>query len=136
MHGQVVMIYYQLCEKVWGGRLATEQIYGGLESVELIPDAHMLSSSTTVSIDGVFSSGNPPIGELPVPDETDNTDGNSYKGNNEEDSGTSMQAIVRQRHKFLDGKLKNYRHDKMKRKLAEDTQLLRHAQEELQIKKE
>ena len=30
------MIYYELCEKVWGSSPATEQIEGGLESVELV----------------------------------------------------------------------------------------------------
>ena len=30
------MIYYELCEKVWVGSPATEQIEGGLESVDLV----------------------------------------------------------------------------------------------------
>ena len=34
-HGRVVMIYYELCEQVWGGSPATEQIDGGIETVEL-----------------------------------------------------------------------------------------------------
>uniref|UniRef100_A0A1X7VDX2 Uncharacterized protein n=1 Tax=Amphimedon queenslandica TaxID=400682 RepID=A0A1X7VDX2_AMPQE len=34
-HGRVVMIYYKLCEKLWGGSPATEQIEG-VETVELI----------------------------------------------------------------------------------------------------
>ena len=33
-HGRVVMIYYELCEKIWGGSPATEQIDGGIETVE------------------------------------------------------------------------------------------------------
>ena len=103
------MIYYELCEKVWGDSPATEQIAGGIESVELIPDVDLLSSNTTLSTDSVLSSGNMSIGELPIPDETDNGDGNNYKGNNEEDSEISVQATVRQRHEFLDNKLKNYR---------------------------
>ena len=37
-HGRVVMIYYELCEKIWGGSPATEQIDGGIETVELIPE--------------------------------------------------------------------------------------------------
>ena len=35
-HGRVVMIFHELCEKVWGGSPATEQIDGGVESVDLI----------------------------------------------------------------------------------------------------
>ena len=34
-HGRVVMIFYELCEKLWGGSPATEQIEGGIESTEL-----------------------------------------------------------------------------------------------------
>ena len=37
-HGRVVMIYYELCEKIWGGSPATEQIDGGIETVELISE--------------------------------------------------------------------------------------------------
>ena len=34
--GRVVMIYYELDESIWGGCPATEQIDGGLETVELV----------------------------------------------------------------------------------------------------
>ena len=37
-HGRVVMIFYELCEKVWGGSPATEQIDGGIESLEFNAD--------------------------------------------------------------------------------------------------
>ena len=37
-HGRVVLIFYELCEKVWGGSPATEQIKGGLESSNLAGD--------------------------------------------------------------------------------------------------
>ena len=37
-HGRVVMIFYELYERVWGGSPATEQIEGGIESSELVPD--------------------------------------------------------------------------------------------------
>ena len=32
----IVMIYYELCESIWGGSPATEQIDGDLETVELV----------------------------------------------------------------------------------------------------
>ena len=50
-------------------------------------------------------------------------------------SGESMEVTVRQKRELLDDRLKNYKHDKMKRKLPIDTQLLGCVQEELQIKK-
>ena len=35
-HGRVVMLYYELCEKIWGGSPATVQIESGLESTDIV----------------------------------------------------------------------------------------------------
>ena len=35
-HGRVVLLYYELCERVWGGSPATQQIDGGLESGDIV----------------------------------------------------------------------------------------------------
>ena len=37
-HGRVVLLYYELCEQLWGGSPATEQIESGLESADLMND--------------------------------------------------------------------------------------------------
>ena len=56
-HGRVVMIYYELCEKIWGGGSpATEQIDGGIETGELNDDSTTNSSSQSTS-SGDTSSG-------------------------------------------------------------------------------
>ena len=34
-NGRVVMLYFELCEKIWGGSPATTQIEGGLETADL-----------------------------------------------------------------------------------------------------
>ena len=34
-HGRVVMLYYELCQQLWAGSPATEQINVGFESTEL-----------------------------------------------------------------------------------------------------
>ena len=39
------MLYYELCQNVWGGSPATEQINGGIDTVELVPDVDMFSST-------------------------------------------------------------------------------------------
>ena len=135
-HGRVVMIYYEMCQKVWGGSPATKQIDGGIESVELIPDADMFSS-TNPSDGSVPPSGITQLeDEVQVPDEIDKSDGNGYTKGNSEASETSTQATVWQRREVLDNKLKSYRHEKMKRKLPVDTQLLGCAQEEIALKKQ
>ena len=134
-HGRVVMLYYELCQNVWGGSPATEQIDGGIETVELVPDTDMFSS-TNLSDGSVPPSGNTQLQDgSQVPDEIADSNGNSYSEGNSEASDTSMQATVWQRREFLDDKLKSYRHEKLKRKLPVDTQLLSCAQEELQVKK-
>ena len=37
-HGRVVMIYYELCESIWGGSPATEQIDGRLRNCGISDD--------------------------------------------------------------------------------------------------
>ena len=34
-HGRVIYLFYDLCEKVWGGSPATERIDSGVETIEL-----------------------------------------------------------------------------------------------------
>ena len=34
-HGRVVLLYFELCQSVWGGSPATEQIEGGVESADI-----------------------------------------------------------------------------------------------------
>ena len=48
-HERVVLLYYELCEKVWGGSPATDQIDGGLESTDILSfdQTPSLSSSTS-----------------------------------------------------------------------------------------
>lgn len=35
MHGHVVLLYYELCEKIWGGLPATQQLETGIESSDM-----------------------------------------------------------------------------------------------------
>ena len=134
-----------------GGSPATEQIDGGIESLEFNADvsnsrrnARYLSQLSIVvysSISGDTSfnkNSDTPLG--------DESAGNTFLDNDEEnteleresnkESGESMKRTVKQRREFLDDKLKNYKQEKMKRKLPVDTQLLGCAQEELKIKRQ
>ena len=47
------MIYFELCEKIWGGSPATKQLANGIESVDLVeqseeaqPDSPVMSQAT------------------------------------------------------------------------------------------
>ena len=102
-HGRVVMLYYELCQNVWGGSPATEQIDGGIETVELVPDAEMFRC-TNLSDGSVPPSGNTELQDgSRVPDEIADSNGNSHSEGNGEASDSSMQATVRKRHEFLKG---------------------------------
>ena len=52
------MIYYELCEKIWGSSPATEQIDGGIETVELIPEDGTSPTDSHQSIVDINDSSN------------------------------------------------------------------------------
>jgi len=135
-HGRVVMIYYELCERVWGGSPATEQIDAGIETVELEDDQITVkdnTAATTTSSNSSISESTQADSEVQAESEQDI---NGEKSNEiDGDSTHEPQDTTVKRRQFLDGKLRNYKHEKMKRKLPVDTQLLNCAQEELAIKK-
>jgi len=120
-----VLIYFELCEKIWGGSPATEQIEGGVESVDLDSN-NTLSASHTSNGEGETSTDGI--------DEDANSEDTSRETSGELSEGPS-QSVVQQRRQFLDKKLDSYRHEKLKRKLPVDVQLLKCAEEELQVKK-
>ena len=41
-HGRVVELYFTLCQEIWGGSPATEQISSGLESGDLLEEIHQI----------------------------------------------------------------------------------------------
>ena len=160
-HGRVVMIYYELCEKIWGGSPATEQIDGGVETVELNNSMSKSSESNgdgTGSTSGDFGNGDMGNSNTGI-DDTGNCDtgiddidtgnsGSGDAGHSTTNAGTSTSTdehqqsddetnttVINKRRQLLDETLKNYRQNKLKRRLPVDAQILNHAQEELTIKK-
>ena len=143
---------YELCEKVWdGGSPVTEQIDDGIESLEFNADvsnsrgnARDLSQLSNVVYSSI--SGDTSLNEnldTPLCDESgrdmflDNNEENTeLEPESNKESGESMKRTVKQRREFIDDKLKNYKQEKLKRKLPVDTQLLGCAQEELKIKRQ
>uniref|UniRef100_A0A1X7U5E6 Uncharacterized protein n=1 Tax=Amphimedon queenslandica TaxID=400682 RepID=A0A1X7U5E6_AMPQE len=59
-HGRVVMIYYELCEKLWGGSPATERTEEGMETVELIRST---SDESNVNGDLATSDADVPVSD-------------------------------------------------------------------------
>lgn len=44
-HGRVIYCYYDLCEKIWGGSPATNQLVGGVETTDLnLPSSEVVQT--------------------------------------------------------------------------------------------
>ena len=125
-HGHVVLLYYELCEKIWGGSPATEEIYTGLESSEILSDEgqseDQIPPTDTDELDTDVLTGEPDVS-----DSCPNDPGDS--------SGRNSGDTVSKKREFLDKKLVTHRHERMKRKLPIDSQLLACALQELALKK-
>ena len=117
-NGRVVMLYFELCEKIWGGSPATTQTEGGLETADL--------DSTHAS-------------ETQLVDESDSTSNHTGDGDlatgssrdNGEELTDDTSASVTKRRKLLDAKLNGHRQEKLTKRIPVDHQLLTCAQEEL-----
>ena len=118
--GKVVCLYYDLCESIWAGSPATEQLSSGLETTDT-EQGHLQPTST---------------------DDTSTTSSlNSSMEDEQVRSKESTAALqssdstVQHRRELLGNKLNNYRQEKLKRKLPVDSQLLDCAKEDVQLKK-
>lgn len=110
-----MLVFFELCEKIWGGSPATERIDSGLESADLN------STQTCAEIDEsqtTGSGGTQP--EHPVTQDLPSTSGLTE---------------VQKRRALLDEKLSNYKQAKLKRKLPLDLQLVGCAKEDVALKK-
>ena len=113
-HGRVVLFYFELCEKIWGGSPATEQICSGIESADL--EATTERPDTDVNL------------PTTAPDE-EPQDSADISGGIEETSR------VTQRRALLDEKLSNYKQEKLKKRLPADAQLIQNAKEDFDVKR-
>ena len=119
-HGRVVMLYFELCERVWGGSPATEQISSGLETADLDDDSANSSVNSTNS-------------HSPATEDGQNLD--AFEEEVDSDP-TPSQATVQHRRELLSKTLADHRQKKLKRKLPINAQLLDCAQEDMKIKKQ
>ena len=131
----MVMLYFELCEHIWGGSPVTEQIPSGVESQDIAVDVDqdVGTSDTTVSVHGSSSSSD----TASVPGSLNSSLDDDTVATKEVDAATEedSRATVKQRRELLGVQLNNYRKDKLKRKLPVDTQLLTCAKEDVSLKK-
>ena len=113
-HGQVVLIFFEQCEKIWGGCPTTERIDSGLESTDLN------STQTCAEIDESQTGPGEPQLEHSVTEDLPSTSGLTE---------------VQQRRALLNEKLCNYKQAKLKRKLPLDVQLIGCVKEDVALKR-
>ena len=124
-HGGVILLYFELCEHIWGGSPASTTISSCIETTEL---SEMCTDSEEISP----SSSSTPVCLV-----------NSSSTDNIKDSSESQDIIeilpstvVQEQRSLLNSKLAGHKHEKLKLKLPNDSQLVTFAQEELKIKKQ
>lgn len=111
----MVLIYYELCEKIWAGNPATTQIEGGLKTTDIMEDDNftVLGSSSEPGADGETT--------LSMPSGLDNDE--------------DISATITCRRQQLDSTLNNYKHSKMTKRLPTESQTTGIAKKELELKK-
>ena len=135
-HGRVVWMYFDECESIWGGSPATTSFESGIESSDLTEEEGWQSSSACGTSQASSDDESEPDTESPssVVTETDDKPCASTSGSGSACGNSNKNAKARRA--LLDEKLKNYKQDKLKRKVSLNSQLLHCAQEELQTKKQ
>ena len=89
-HGRVIMLYYDLCEKIWDGSPAAQKIEGGLESADIV--AQVADKTHSNMVDFVVET----LSEIDHNDvTTDDTD----------ETSAGNQDFIRKRRELLDGQL-------------------------------
>ena len=119
-HGRVVLLYFEWCERIWGGSPATEQLSSGVETVDF--DESQVSEQETQS-----SSFDPSLTSTT----TESEEVDAIPLDQSSGGEPSLQSRVQQRRAFLDDKLSNYKQEKLKRKLPVDSQLAREQEKTL-----
>ena len=154
--GRVIFLFFDLCEKIWGGSPATEQITSGVETSDLViveedtlqdTDTEITVTQTGPSASGTSqqtpsiqstSSNNPTVAieQTSTIQATDTQPspsvGPQTSTSVEPESGT---VTANHRRTLLNDTLKNYRQNKLKRKVPVETQMVDMAKEELEIKR-
>ena len=122
--GRVVFCYFELCNKIWGGSPATNQISGGLESSDLLQETESLQQVELGSGEDIHRQ-----------EETSDAPGSSGVHEETEDRRDTEVSAATQRRALLNEQLSSYHHEKLKTKLPADAQLVDCAKEDLQVKK-
>ena len=147
-HGRVVLLYFDYCEKIWGGSPATTTLESGIEtteiSVELLDSIQpivsvspSLSEATNCAINSNAQNLVDSDEECssPSPISITEIDRNTPAPSLSSTSTNSETNSIKERRDKLNSRLKNYKGEKLKRKIPADVQMMRYAQEDVDLKK-
>nr|XP_055044696.1 uncharacterized protein LOC129431004 [Misgurnus anguillicaudatus] len=112
-HGRVVLLYFELCEQVWGGSPATTTIASGIETDELEDSVAPSSATSSSSL----------------------VDAESEAEGLEVDGSVNITPTVKQRRDLLQAKLNGHRHERLKRKLPAESHWLNAIEDDKNVKK-
>lgn len=115
-HGRVVLLYFELCEHIWGGSPATTTIPNGIETSKINDDTLSLGSSA------------PSPSTAPSPGTSESLESDTQDG--------GLSTEIQNRRDMLNTMLSTYKQKRLKRKLPNDGQMLVLAQEDLKVKKQ
>lgn len=147
-HGRVVLLFFDICQDIWGGSPATTTIPTGIETIDI--DEYGLENSipcpSPTSIPSTpGSQPNSATRQLNTPStrpntpssrsSTPSTEVNVLEEDQDQENKDPMGSTLKERRDLLNTRLKGYRQEKLKRKLSVDAQLLNIAQEDMEIKK-
>ena len=143
-HSRVVLLYFELCEQIWGGSPATTTLPTRIETNEIHDELEltMLTSPSPASrFDTPSSRCGTPTSRASTPStstiELDEDEGpeNVAQSNQQNTESSNNAPLLMERRDLLDARLKGHKQEKLKRKLSIDSQFLSVAQEDVEIKK-
>ena len=129
-----MFLYFDLCEHIWGGSPATEQIFSGVESIDI--DQEVMTSSTETAL-GSLNSSVDEDDQVQLRDYNTGAqgDGSSPTTSTGAQGNDCSPTTTQHRRELLGAQLSGYKKEKLKRKLPVDSQLFNYAKEDLQLKK-
>lgn len=120
-HGRVVLLYFELCEQIWGGSPAVTTINCGIETSDI-------NNRSSVTSDESY----PPSVSRDSPSPLLSSSAPSPATASEESESTETQN----RRDRLNATLSSYRQERLKRKLSNEGQLITLAQEDLKLRRQ
>ena len=136
-HGRVVLLYFELCEQIWGGSPATVMVSSGIETTDMVVVMDDKDNVNEDAGDGdvVDQISQPGISTTSPASSFSDSLSESFESSNEGSKEKLPANEIKRRH-LLNSKLATHKQEKLKRKIPVENQLSNCAQEDLKVKKQ